>query len=316
MQLSSEHLRGETKQLVNALRAPQVRGPVGRAAAGAHRPARRHGGALRLLHAGHRRGARTAACGPTWWCTSRAASRWWSTPRCRSRRTWRPSRAAIPTCTASGSPPTPASCASTSTRCRPRATGRRSTPSPEFVVLFVPGDPFLEAALQADPTLLEHAFSNNVVIATPTTLIALLRTVAYSWRQEALARNAAQVHQLGKELHSRLATMGTHVGQARPQPRRGRGQLQPDGVVAGVAGAASPPASSPTSRWPTTSSPRPARSSARPARSPPPSWCIGGRLAGRPARARADPRDAGRDSTRGERPGGEGRPESRATVTG
>jgi DNA recombination protein RmuC len=86
-------------------------------------------------------------------------------------------------------------------------------PSPEFVVLFVPGDPFLEAALQADPALQEHAFSNNVVIATPTTLIALLRTVAYTWRQEALARNAAQVHQLGKELHSRLATMGTHVAK-------------------------------------------------------------------------------------------------------
>ncbi len=87
------------------------------------------------------------------------------------------------------------------------------SPSPEFVVLFVPGDPFLEAALQSDPALLEHAFSSNVVIATPTTLIALLRTVAYSWRQEALARNAAQVHQLGKELHSRLATMGTHVAK-------------------------------------------------------------------------------------------------------
>jgi DNA recombination protein RmuC len=86
-------------------------------------------------------------------------------------------------------------------------------PSPEFVVLFVPGDPFLEAALQADPSLMEHAFAQNVVITTPTTLIALLRTVAYSWRQEALARNAAQVHQLGKELHGRLATMGTHVAK-------------------------------------------------------------------------------------------------------
>ena len=80
-------------------------------------------------------------------------------------------------------------------------------------MLFVPGDPFLEAALQADPALLEHAFGRNVVIATPTTLIALLRTVAYSWRQEALARNAAAVHQLGKELHARLATMGTHVAK-------------------------------------------------------------------------------------------------------
>lgn len=86
-------------------------------------------------------------------------------------------------------------------------------PSPEFVVLFVPGDPFLEAALRTDPALLEHAFEKGVVVATPTTLIALLRTVAYTWRQEALAANAATVHALGRELHSRLATMGTHVAK-------------------------------------------------------------------------------------------------------
>src|SRR6185369_16724312 len=59
----------------------------------------------------------------------------------------------------------------------------------------------------------EYAFTKNVVIATPTTLIALLRTVAYGWRQEALARNAQQVHRLGRELHGRLATMGTHVAK-------------------------------------------------------------------------------------------------------
>ncbi|OLM16484.1 MULTISPECIES: DNA recombination protein RmuC [unclassified Pseudonocardia] len=86
-------------------------------------------------------------------------------------------------------------------------------PTPEFVVLFVPGDPFLEAALRSDPGLLEHAFGRNVVLATPTTLVALLRTVAYGWKQEALARNAAQVHRLGRELHGRLATMGTHVAK-------------------------------------------------------------------------------------------------------
>lgn len=86
-------------------------------------------------------------------------------------------------------------------------------PTPEFVVLFVPGDPFLEAALRSDPGLLEHAFGRHVVLATPTTLVALLRTVAYGWKQEALARNAAQVHKLGRELHGRLATMGTHVAR-------------------------------------------------------------------------------------------------------
>ncbi len=94
---------------------------------------------------------------------------------------------------------------------------QRFDATPEFVVLFVPGDPFLEAALQSDPALLEHAFERNVVIATPTTLIALLRTVAYTWRQEALARNAAQVHDLGRELHSRLATMGGHVARLGKQ---------------------------------------------------------------------------------------------------
>jgi DNA recombination protein RmuC len=86
-------------------------------------------------------------------------------------------------------------------------------PTPEFVVLFVPADPFLDAALQRDPMLLEHAFGRNIVLATPATLVALLRTVAYAWRQEALARNAAEVHTLGKELYSRLATMGGHIGK-------------------------------------------------------------------------------------------------------
>ncbi|MFV2017139.1 DNA recombination protein RmuC [Micromonospora sp. LOL_023] len=83
--------------------------------------------------------------------------------------------------------------------------------TPEFVVLFVPADPFLDAALQRDPTLLEHAFSRDIVLATPATLVALLRTVAYSWRQEALARNAVAVHSLAQELYGRLGTLGEHV---------------------------------------------------------------------------------------------------------
>ncbi|MGN9807990.1 DNA recombination protein RmuC [Micromonospora sp. BQ11] len=85
--------------------------------------------------------------------------------------------------------------------------------TPEFVVLFVPADPFLDVALQRDPTLLEHAFARNVVLATPATLVALLRTVAYSWRQEVLARNAATVHLLARELYGRLSTLGDHVGK-------------------------------------------------------------------------------------------------------
>ena len=86
-------------------------------------------------------------------------------------------------------------------------------PSPDFVVLFVPADPFLDAALQRDPTLMEHAFRRDVVLATPATLIALLRTVAYSWRQEEMARNAVAVHALARELYGRLATLGDHVGR-------------------------------------------------------------------------------------------------------
>ncbi|MEV6812926.1 DNA recombination protein RmuC [Micromonospora sp. NPDC051296] len=85
--------------------------------------------------------------------------------------------------------------------------------TPEFVVLFVPADPFLDVALQRDPTLLEHAFARNIVLATPATLVAMLRTVAWSWRQEQLAHNAMEVHSLARELYGRLSTLGEHVGK-------------------------------------------------------------------------------------------------------
>ncbi|HEX4977475.1 MAG TPA: DNA recombination protein RmuC [Nocardioides sp.] len=88
----------------------------------------------------------------------------------------------------------------------------RTLPStPEFVVLFVPGESFLSAALEAEPSLLEYAAAKQVVLATPTTLIALLRTVAYAWTQETLADKAREIHQLGRELHERLGTMGAHL---------------------------------------------------------------------------------------------------------
>jgi DNA recombination protein RmuC len=88
----------------------------------------------------------------------------------------------------------------------------RSLPAtPEFVVLFVPGESFLSAALEAEPSLLEYAAAQKVVLATPTTLIALLRTVAYAWTQQALADKAREIHELGRELHDRLGTMGGHL---------------------------------------------------------------------------------------------------------
>jgi DNA recombination protein RmuC len=83
--------------------------------------------------------------------------------------------------------------------------------TPEFVVLFVPAESFLSAAFEGDPTLLEYAAARRVVLATPTTLIALLRTVAQGWTHEALADRAREIHELGRELHERLATMGGHV---------------------------------------------------------------------------------------------------------
>ncbi|MFD5213240.1 DNA recombination protein RmuC [Microbacterium sp. NPDC058345] len=85
--------------------------------------------------------------------------------------------------------------------------------SPEFVVMFVPAEPFLVAALDQDATLYEYAFERNVVIATPSTLIALLRTVGHAWRQDQLAQEAQQIFAVGKELHKRLGTLGGHLAK-------------------------------------------------------------------------------------------------------
>ncbi len=85
--------------------------------------------------------------------------------------------------------------------------------SPDFVVLFIPGDQFLTAALELDHDLLEEALKQKVILATPTSLVALLRAVAYGWRHEALTENADLIRELGEDLYKRLATFGEHMSK-------------------------------------------------------------------------------------------------------
>ncbi|HHM05678.1 MAG TPA: DNA recombination protein RmuC [Gammaproteobacteria bacterium] len=85
--------------------------------------------------------------------------------------------------------------------------------SPEFVVLFIPGDQFLSAALDQDPKLLEYALGQKIILATPTSFVALLRAVAYGWRQLALAENAERIREIGEELFRRLGTFTEHLAR-------------------------------------------------------------------------------------------------------
>ena len=83
--------------------------------------------------------------------------------------------------------------------------------APELVVMFIPGEAFVGAAVEADPSLLEDGMTRRIVVATPTTLVALLRAIGYGWRQERVAANAAQISDLGRQLYERLRTLGGHV---------------------------------------------------------------------------------------------------------
>jgi DNA recombination protein RmuC len=83
--------------------------------------------------------------------------------------------------------------------------------TPDFVVMFVPGDQLLAAAFEHEPALMEHAIERRVLIATPVTLIALLRSIAYGWQQENLAENARQIAEAGRTLHDRLGTFAGHL---------------------------------------------------------------------------------------------------------
>lgn len=85
--------------------------------------------------------------------------------------------------------------------------------SPDFVVLFLPGDQFLSAALQENPGLVDDSMRQNIMLATPTSLIALLKVISYGWKQTLLAENAMQVRELGEELYKRLAVFGEHLAR-------------------------------------------------------------------------------------------------------
>jgi len=95
-----------------------------------------------------------------------------------------------------------------------KAYWRQFSPSPDFVIMFVPDETFIRAAQEHDPSLSEDGWRTGVILASPSTLFTLLRTVAATWQQETVAQSAREVHELGRELYGRIATMAKHLGDA------------------------------------------------------------------------------------------------------
>ena len=123
--------------------------------------------------------------------------------------------------------------------------------APDFVVLFLPGEHLYGAALDVDPTLIEDAMSRRVLIATPTTLLALLHSVGYGWQQERVAESAQAISDLGRELHGRLAKLSALMADARQAAELDRQRLQRDRRLLRARGCCRRRAASPTTaRWP------------------------------------------------------------------
>jgi DNA recombination protein RmuC len=91
-----------------------------------------------------------------------------------------------------------------------KAYGAQVQGALDFVVMFIPAEPFVAAAAESDPGLLEYGMSKRVMVATPTTLVALLRAIAEGWRQQQFAASAAQISELGRELYERIKKLGEH----------------------------------------------------------------------------------------------------------
>ena len=92
-----------------------------------------------------------------------------------------------------------------------KAYWRQFSSAPEFVVMFMPAEAIFSQALETDPGLIEYAAGKGVMLSTPTTLIAMLKTIAYAWNSEAVAANAAEVHRLGRDLYERLSKVSNHL---------------------------------------------------------------------------------------------------------